>query len=127
MSLRDVSKFNSHALQILVLLGFVICLTFPTNSRAEQALKTKVTTTKAAKVQANVAKPTTKTSKTPAPTAPQGQSRGLSSVSDSNNALEVRGQSRNLSMMLVLKNRRNNIDFVKPRETYSKEIKDTSY
>jgi hypothetical protein len=42
-------------------------------------------------------------------------------------ALEVRGQSRNLSMMLVLKNRKENIDFVHPREHYQNEIRATIY
>ena len=46
---------------------------------------------------------------------------------DSGAALEVRGQSRNLSMMLVLKNKKRDIDFVKPRENYSREMQNTSY
>ncbi len=46
---------------------------------------------------------------------------------DSGAALEVRGQSRNLSMMLVLKNKKRDIDFVKPRENYSREVQNTSY
>jgi hypothetical protein len=48
-------------------------------------------------------------------------------VSDSQKSLEIRGQSRNLSMLLVLKNRHENIDFVKPRETYRDEISKTDF
>jgi hypothetical protein len=65
------------------------------------------------------------TSTVPPKTLPQ--KRTVNSVSDSEKALEVRGQSRNLSMMLVLKNRKDSIDFVKPRETYSEEIKNTGF
>ena len=54
-------------------------------------------------------------------------SRSPSQTSDSQKALEIKGQSRNLSMMLVLKNRADNIDFVKPRETYREEIKNTGF
>lgn len=50
-----------------------------------------------------------------------------SGVSDSQKALEVKGQARNLSMMLVLKNRSDNIDFVKPRQNYNDEIKNTGF
>lgn len=50
-----------------------------------------------------------------------------SGVSDSQKSLEIRGQSRNLSMLLVLKNRHENIDFVKPRETYREEIQKTGF
>ena len=53
--------------------------------------------------------------------------RGPSGVNDSDKVFEVRGQSRNLSMMLVLKNRKDNIDFVKARENFASEIKETSY
>ncbi len=62
--------------------------------------------------------------------SPSGQpamARQPAGLSDSNTALEVRGQSRNLSMMLVLKNRKSDIDFVKPRETYSTEVQNTAY
>jgi hypothetical protein len=60
-----------------------------------------------------------------------GPARGPASlsagISDSQKSLEIRGQSRNLSMLLVLKNRHENIDFVKPRETYRTEIQNTQY
>ena len=54
-------------------------------------------------------------------------SRAPGSVNDSDKVFEVRGQSRNLSMMLVLKNRKDNLEFVKARENYANEIKETSY
>ena len=50
--------------------------------------------------------------------------RGVSSVKK---PLEVRGQSRNLSMMLVLKNSKDKIEFVNVRENFEKEILNTSY
>lgn len=53
--------------------------------------------------------------------------RAPTGLSDSQRELEIRGQSRNLSMMLVLKNRHENIDFVKPRDTYRDEIQQTSF
>lgn len=59
--------------------------------------------------------------------ASSGGGRSPASVTDSSNALEVRGQSRNLSMMLTLRNRGNDIKFVKPRENYKNEIQNTSY
>ncbi|PWU17291.1 MAG: hypothetical protein C5B49_09225 [Bdellovibrio sp.] len=42
-------------------------------------------------------------------------------------AVEVRGQSRTLSMMLVLKNGKENVDFVKPRKDYNSEILATQF
>lgn len=53
--------------------------------------------------------------------------RGPAGISDSQRELEIRGQSRNLSMMLVLKNRNENIDFVKPRDSYREEIQQTGF
>lgn len=53
--------------------------------------------------------------------------RGPAGISDSQRELEIRGQSRNLSMLLVLKNRNENIDFVKPRDSYREEIQQTGY
>ena len=58
---------------------------------------------------------------------PQSSLRAPAGVSDSQKSLEIRGQSRNLSMLLVLKNRHENIDFVKPRETYREEIQKTDF
>jgi hypothetical protein len=46
---------------------------------------------------------------------------------DPNKALEVRGQSRTLSMMLVLKNGKEGINFIKVRESYRPEITSTPY
>ncbi|MGZ3744504.1 MAG: hypothetical protein ACXWRE_01465 [Pseudobdellovibrionaceae bacterium] len=60
----------------------------------------------------------------PAQRGPASLSAG---ISDSQKSLEIRGQSRNLSMLLVLKNRHENIDFVKPRETYREEIPQTEF
>lgn len=46
---------------------------------------------------------------------------------DPNSAIEVRGQARTLSMMLVLKNGKDAINFIKVRKDYHAEIMDTSY
>ena len=46
---------------------------------------------------------------------------------DPNAALEVRGQSRTLSMMLVLKNGKEAINFIKVRRDYRPEITTTPY
>jgi len=62
--------------------------------------------------------------KAPVGRAPASLSTG---ISDSQKSLEIRGQSRNLSMLLVLKNRHENIDFVKPRESYREEIQQTGF
>jgi hypothetical protein len=42
--------------------------------------------------------------------------------SGSQKPLEVNGQSRNLNMMLVLRNDKDKIKFVRPRESYRDEI-----
>ena len=42
-------------------------------------------------------------------------------------SLEIRGQTRTLSMMLVLQNKRDKIDFIKPRKNYRNEILRTEY
>ncbi len=56
------------------------------------------------------------------------QSTMASSVgADSGKSIEVRGQARSLSMMLVLKNKKDDINFVKPRENYRKESRETEY
>lgn len=44
-----------------------------------------------------------------------------------NKEFEVRGQSRNLSMMLVLRNDRDTINFVKTRDGYDREIQSTQF
>jgi hypothetical protein len=46
---------------------------------------------------------------------------------DPNKALEIRGQSRTLSMMLVLKNGKENINFIKVRKDYRPEISSTQF
>ncbi len=59
--------------------------------------------------------------------APAAPSRMPAGISDSQKNLEIRGQSRNLSMLLILKNRHENIDFVKPRDSYREEIQKTGF
>ncbi len=44
-----------------------------------------------------------------------------------NKPLEVKGQTRNLSMILTLKNKKDKINFIKLREKYELEIKATPY
>lgn len=46
---------------------------------------------------------------------------------DPNSAVEVRGQARTLSMMLVLKNGKDSINFIKVRKDYRPEIQATDY
>lgn len=46
---------------------------------------------------------------------------------DPNSAIEVRGQARTLSMMLVLKNGKDSINFIKVRKDYKSEIPKTEY
>ena len=46
---------------------------------------------------------------------------------DPNAALEIRGQSRTLSMMLVLKGGKESINFIKVRKDYHDEILATPY
>lgn len=46
---------------------------------------------------------------------------------DPTKAVEIRGQSRTLSMMLVLKNGKENINFIKIRKDYQPEIAGTQY
>jgi len=87
---------------------------------------TKVTTKLSAKL------PAKKTiapsaNKTLAKDASKTPSRRPAGLSDSDKSLEIRGQSRNLSMLLVLKNRHENIDFVKPRDSYHDEIQKTDF
>jgi hypothetical protein len=52
---------------------------------------------------------------------------GALESSGSGKATEVKGQIRNLSMMLVLKNQKDRIEFVRMRRDYRKEILDTKY
>ena len=46
---------------------------------------------------------------------------------DPNAALEIRGQARTLSMMLVLKNGKDGINFIKVRKDYHPEITTTEF
>ena len=46
---------------------------------------------------------------------------------DPNSAVEIRGQARTLSMMLVLKNGKDSINFIKVRKDYKAEIAKTEY
>jgi len=116
-----------------------------TTAHAAPKAKSKVAAKASAKASAKVAKgkvnkPVTKkalakppvaTTKHVAVTRAPAQQRGPSSlsagISDSQKSLEIRGQSRNLSMLLVLKNRHENIDFVKPRESYREEVPQTAF
>jgi hypothetical protein len=41
--------------------------------------------------------------------------------------LQVRGQTRNLNMMLVVNNEKDRINFVQMRTEYKKEVSDTEY
>lgn len=46
---------------------------------------------------------------------------------DPNSSIEVRGQARTLSMMLVLKNGKDGINFIKVRKDYHPEILNTDF
>jgi hypothetical protein len=46
---------------------------------------------------------------------------------DPNSAVEIRGQARTLSMMLVLKNGKDGINFIKVRKDYKPEIQATDF
>ena len=48
-------------------------------------------------------------------------------ASDPNAPIEVRGQSRNLNMLLILQNQNEAIDFIKMRKDYKKETQGMSY
>lgn len=52
---------------------------------------------------------------------------GSSSTKSINDPLKVRGQTRNLNMMLVLKSKEDRIKFIKIRRDYRKEILATQY
>jgi len=55
------------------------------------------------------------------------QGRSVSSIDGQKKAIEIRGQTRTLSMGLVLKNKKEQIDFIQPRTNYDEEIKETTY
>jgi hypothetical protein len=48
-------------------------------------------------------------------------------ANDPNRSIEIRGQSRTLSMMLVLKNDKDSINFIKVRKDYNPEILATEF
>lgn|GEM_PF-5492065 len=55
-------------------------------------------------------------------------SSGFAGVSaDAGKPIEVRGQSRNLNMLLKLNSEREAIDFIKLRKNYKKEIQSQSF
>lgn len=125
-----------HTLWMLPLLIFALSFTSPAHAATKKVVAkrtskvTKVAKTNAPKAVAKKAALPPKATKqaavqrAPAQRGPASLSAG---ISDSQKSLEIRGQSRNLSMLLVLKNRHENIDFVKPRETYRDEITQTEF
>ena len=54
-------------------------------------------------------------------------SRGLSSLSGPEGSIKIRGQTRGLSMMLVLKNGKDEINFIKPRKDYHTKVLSTQF
>jgi hypothetical protein len=69
-----------------------------------------------------------KARRAPARSAPQ--ERGMASVggvAEAEKPLEVTGQSRNLSMVLVLKNDKDKIKFVEVRRNFKNEVKQTQF
>jgi hypothetical protein len=75
--------------------------------------------------------------KAPAATAPRrvapktaplspGKSRGPAAAS-SDPTIQVLGQNRNLNMMLILKNEKEAIDFIKMRKDYQEDSKNINY
>lgn len=118
-------------LKLSRLFTFAIALSLVTpyvSFAAQNPRKAKVVAKSAVK---SAAKASAKTVSRVAMATPSKKSsfiaRGPAGVSDSQRALEIRGQSRNLSMLLVLKNRQDNIDFVKPRDSYHDEIQKTGF
>jgi hypothetical protein len=61
-----------------------------------------------------------------APSAP-AQTGGSMNATGMQKPIEIRGQSRNLNMTLLLNNRTDAIQFVEPRKNYKKEIGSTVY
>ncbi len=54
-------------------------------------------------------------------------SRSLSSLSGPERSIQIRGQTRGLSMMLVLKNGKDEINFIKPRKNYRTKVLSTQF
>lgn len=57
----------------------------------------------------------------------QASYQAPSSATTSQKPLQVKGQTRALSMGLTLKNEKEKIDHIKPRDNFDEEIKDTNY
>ena len=114
---------------------FVLALCFATDAQAATKkvsskkvtkASTKITKTVVAK-RAAVPSKINKQASSPRVLSQRSPASLSAGISDSQKSLEIRGQSRNLSMLLVLKNRHENIDFVKPRESYREEITQTEF
>ncbi len=61
------------------------------------------------------------------PRTPSGMPGMLSVAAGASQALEIRGQARTLSMMLILRNGKENVNFVKVRQNYATEIANTEF
>ncbi len=91
----------------------------PAQARPVKQSKTKLVKTMAVapvSTATNVRKP-----------ASLSSSSSLAAAADPNRAVEVRGQARTLSMMLVLKNGKENINFIQVRKDYNPEIQATEF
>lgn len=147
MNYQDViARINTRGIfqtLMLVMVLSVFCAATPVMAATAKSKKTKVTqriTKKQSAPKVSQKKTPAKNKKSslkaavnkpqPAPRSSLASTvsrRGPAGISDSQRELEIRGQSRNLSMLLVLKNRNENIDFVKPRDSYREEIQQTGY
>ena len=109
-----------------MLIGFALVATVAESSFAQNkiaSLKTKAqikAQTKPAQSQVTAVVPSGK------PNALSAPIRKPATL-DPNSAVEVRGQARTLSMMLVLKNGKDSINFIKVRKDYRPEIQATDY
>lgn len=97
---------------------------------AKKGAAPKVAKGKAAtKTQAKSAPPVFES--TPKERLPTGMAGlGLGSTAgtmNSNKSFEIRGQARTLSMMLILRNGKENVNFVKVRQDYATEIAKTEF
>ncbi len=53
--------------------------------------------------------------------------RNLASLGGTPGTVQIRGQTRNLSMMLIMKNGKDDINFIKPRRDYHNEVLSTTF
>lgn len=53
--------------------------------------------------------------------------RNLASLGGTPGTVQIRGQTRNLSMMLIMKNGKDEINFIKPRKDYHNEVLSTPF